>query len=82
MSGGQPLNYGTQGVPSTTNYPGARNGGVMWCDSIGDLWLMGGIGNDEVPIGPGKCLTFKLIIELTLPHRYLERYLAIQTFNE
>jgi hypothetical protein len=53
MSGGQPLNYGTQGVPSTTNYPGARNGGVMWCDSIGDLWLMGGIGNDEVPIGPG-----------------------------
>jgi gliding motility-associated-like protein len=39
--------YGTQGVPSTTNYPGARGYGVAsWADSSGHLWLFGGSGID------------------------------------
>ena len=40
----QPL-YGTYQIPSTTNSPGARNGGVpTWVDTAGDLWLFGGAG--------------------------------------
>jgi len=38
--------YGTQGVSSSTNLPGARNGGVAWVDSQDNLWLMGGSGFD------------------------------------
>jgi hypothetical protein len=36
-------NYGTQGVASTTNVPGARWGSVSWVDSSGNLWLFGGV---------------------------------------
>ncbi|MEO6001104.1 MAG: kelch repeat-containing protein [Chitinophagaceae bacterium] len=34
--------YGTKGVPSTSNKPGARQGIAAWTDGAGDLWLFGG----------------------------------------
>ena len=34
--------YGTQGIASTANIPGARYGAVSWVDSSGNLWLFGG----------------------------------------
>jgi N-acetylneuraminic acid mutarotase len=40
--------YGTQGVASSSNIPGARFQGVSWIDSSGNLWLMGGFANDSV----------------------------------
>jgi len=39
--------YGTKGVPSTTNTPGARTEAVSWIDNSGDLWLFGGIGKSS-----------------------------------
>lgn len=36
--------YGSLGVASTNNVPGARNGSVTWTDSSGNLWLFGGGG--------------------------------------
>ncbi len=39
--------YGTQGVASASNMPGARNGAVSWTDSSGNFWLFGGIGYDS-----------------------------------
>jgi N-acetylneuraminic acid mutarotase len=36
--------YGTRGVPSAANVPGARNGAVAWTDPLGGLWLFGGQG--------------------------------------
>jgi len=41
---GQPGVYGTLGVPSTNNTPGARANAVSWIDSSGNLWLFGGVG--------------------------------------
>jgi hypothetical protein len=41
--------YGTQGVPSTVNMPGAREGSATWTDTNGNLWLFGGLLN---PPGP------------------------------
>ncbi|MHB8303943.1 MAG: Kelch repeat-containing protein [Acidobacteriaceae bacterium] len=39
-------NYGTQGIASASNVPGAREGSVGGIDSSGNLWLFGGlIGN-------------------------------------
>jgi hypothetical protein len=35
--------YGTQGVPSTTNTPGARRGAFSWTDRAGNFWLFGGL---------------------------------------
>jgi N-acetylneuraminic acid mutarotase len=40
-------NYGTMGVASTTNIPGARTYGASWTDAAGDLWLFGGNGFDS-----------------------------------
>jgi len=34
--------YGTLGVAAATNVPRARDGGVTWTDSSGNLWLFGG----------------------------------------
>jgi len=34
--------YGTQGIPSPLNKPGARTGSVSWTDTSGNLWLFGG----------------------------------------
>lgn len=36
--------YGTQGVPSATNEPGARALAEGWVDKQGNLWLFGGSG--------------------------------------
>jgi N-acetylneuraminic acid mutarotase len=38
--------YGTPGVASANNIPGARNSGAVWKDSSGDIWLFGGSGYD------------------------------------
>jgi N-acetylneuraminic acid mutarotase len=46
--------YGTKGVPSAANTPGAREGGVSWTDSSGNLWLFGGMEYDQ--FDPGRCL--------------------------
>jgi len=39
--------YGTQGLPSTTNVPGARDSAAGWADRSGNLWLFGGYGYDS-----------------------------------
>src|SRR5713101_7045888 len=38
--------YGTQGVASGTNAPGGRQEAVGWADAAGNLWLLGGEGED------------------------------------
>jgi hypothetical protein len=40
--------YGTIGVASANNVPGARTGSVSWTDDSGNLWLFGGTGLDSV----------------------------------
>lgn len=40
--------YGTLGTAALTNVPGARDGGITWTDSSGNLWLFGGFGFDSV----------------------------------
>ena len=46
MSGSNSINqqgiYGTQGVLSPSNAPGARILSVLWIDVNGTLWLFGG----------------------------------------
>ncbi len=42
----QPGVYGTQGVASASNIPGAREAAYNWVDSSGNLWLFGGYGYD------------------------------------
>ena len=39
--------YGTSGVASSSNFPGARNDSVGWIDTSGNLWLFGGQGFDS-----------------------------------
>ncbi|MGI8906816.1 MAG: kelch repeat-containing protein [Candidatus Sumerlaeaceae bacterium] len=39
--------YGTQGVASSSNAPGARWDAVSWSDNSGNFWLYGGIGFAE-----------------------------------
>jgi N-acetylneuraminic acid mutarotase len=43
--------YGTQGVGSTSNVPGARVGATSWTDAAGNLWLFGGVGQGPNPTG-------------------------------
>jgi hypothetical protein len=38
--------YGTRGVASPDNIPGARESGAGWVDHEGNLWLFGGVGRD------------------------------------
>ncbi|MBO6587068.1 MAG: T9SS type A sorting domain-containing protein [Gracilimonas sp.] len=38
--------YGTKGVASNSNVPGARKGAISWTGPNGNLWLMGGYGYD------------------------------------
>jgi N-acetylneuraminic acid mutarotase len=38
--------YGTKGIPSTSNIPGSRDGGVSWIDSSGNIWIFGGLADD------------------------------------
>ncbi|MBK8848312.1 MAG: PKD domain-containing protein [Bacteroidetes bacterium] len=43
-------NWGTQGVPASSNTPGARNAFGRWRDAQGNLWMCGGIksnGNND-----------------------------------
>jgi N-acetylneuraminic acid mutarotase len=40
--------YGTQGMASSNNKPGARIFGSTWADASGNLWLFGGVGNGTV----------------------------------
>ena len=48
MSGNNTANapgiYGTQLIPSSSNYPGARQYAVGVIDSSGSFWLFGGHG--------------------------------------
>jgi N-acetylneuraminic acid mutarotase len=39
-----PAVYGSQGVPATTNVPGARMYSISWIDKNSKLWLFGGEG--------------------------------------
>jgi N-acetylneuraminic acid mutarotase len=47
--------YGIQGVTAATNMPGARDGGVTWTDTSGNLWLFGGFsgyaGSQNTAVG-------------------------------
>jgi N-acetylneuraminic acid mutarotase len=43
---GQPGVYDIKGTASTSGKPGARESGVSWIDSSGNLWLFGGNGID------------------------------------
>lgn len=45
-AGNVPPVYGTMGVPSPANNPGARHGCGRWVDASGNLWLFGGEGLD------------------------------------
>src|ERR1022692_3346135 len=47
-SAGQPGLFGTLGVPSSSNIPGARFSPSMWADSNGKRWFFGGSGFDSV----------------------------------
>lgn len=40
--------YGTVGVASTNNVPGARGEAVSWVDASGNLWLFGGEGLNSI----------------------------------
>jgi len=42
--------YGTRGTASAANIPGARNNGVTWVDSSGDVWIFGGVGFDSADV--------------------------------
>ena len=39
--------YGTQGIPSTSNYPGSRDFMGFGIDSFGSIWIFGGLGYDS-----------------------------------
>jgi len=43
-----PAVYGTLGVASSTNFPGARQGATTWTDSSGNFWLFGGSGLNDL----------------------------------
>ncbi len=43
--------YGTQGVASANNLPGARVDSVSWRDNSDNLWLFGGYGFDSTGTG-------------------------------
>jgi hypothetical protein len=40
--GGVAGNYGTQGVPASTNQPASRGSAVAWTDATGNFWFFGG----------------------------------------
>jgi hypothetical protein len=45
--GDQPGTYGTEGMPSAGNVPGARSLSTNWTDAAGNFWLFGGVGYDS-----------------------------------
>jgi hypothetical protein len=62
ISGSDSINqngtYGTKGIPSSSNIPGARREAVSWTDSNNTLWLFGGYGYDATGT-IGKSVIFK-----------------------
>ena len=44
----QPGIYGTKGITSPSNIPGARYEAVSWTDPQGNFWLFGGLGIDSL----------------------------------
>ena len=46
--------YGTKGLASSVNTPGARSGAVTWVDGTGRLWLFGGNGRPGTGIIAGN----------------------------
>ncbi|HEY9127666.1 MAG TPA: hypothetical protein VIM62_11100 [Acidobacteriaceae bacterium] len=46
LAGGSVGSYGTIGVASETNIPGGREQSGSWKDASGNIWLMGGNGED------------------------------------
>ncbi|MFO0319445.1 MAG: Ig-like domain-containing protein, partial [Neisseriaceae bacterium] len=50
-NGNQKGNYGTKGVATASNVPGARHDSVSWVDSSGNLLLFGGYGYHELSSG-------------------------------
>ncbi len=42
--------YGTVGVASASNVPGARQFAAAWTDTEGDFWLFGGVGFDSAGV--------------------------------
>ncbi|NHI93731.1 MAG: hypothetical protein EAX96_14690 [Candidatus Lokiarchaeota archaeon] len=46
--------YGTKGVASEANIPGARYGSAAWIDDTGNFWLFGGSGYDNVSGANGR----------------------------
>lgn len=49
-SAAAPGTYGTQGIPSSDNAPGARAQAAGWVDSSGNFWLFGGFGFDSTGV--------------------------------
>ena len=48
--------YGTQGIASPNNYPGARTQAVGWYDSLREeFWLFGGFGYGYSYASAGSC---------------------------
>lgn len=45
-------NYGTQGVPAMSNFPGGRYYNTWWTDLTGKFWLFGGEGYDHINVPP------------------------------
>jgi len=43
--------YGSKGISSPSNKPGARNSSICWTDAAGNLWLFGGNGYAATNIG-------------------------------
>lgn len=44
-------NYGTKGIASPSNTPGANSGGTSWRDNDGNLWMFGGLGHNDSSTG-------------------------------
>jgi hypothetical protein len=42
--------YGTVGIPSASNEPGARDVATSWVDASGNFWLFGGYGLDSTNV--------------------------------
>src|SRR5882724_13546993 len=43
--------YGTQGIVSSSNLPGSREGTATWTDNSGNLWMFGGNGRCSFAYG-------------------------------
>ncbi|MBL7749425.1 MAG: hypothetical protein JNM19_18435, partial [Chitinophagaceae bacterium] len=48
---GRPGVYGTQGIASSLNKPGASYSSVSWTDASGNLWMFGGFGYGSSSMG-------------------------------